>query len=120
MQPVGFFVEGFAAMAVRLDTIDVYRSGPLTVVGFGNRNALDISVVACQNELAQVLRDSNCHTLAVDLTNVRLVASGMLGVFASIQRRGVRVLLFNPSPDLLDVLEITKLDRLLPTHTVEM
>ena len=105
-------------MAVRLDTIDVYRSGPLTVVGFGTRNALDVSVVACQNELAKVLREANCHTLAVDLTGVRLVASGMLGVFASIQRRGVRVLLFNPSPDLVEVLEITKLDRLLAIHEV--
>ncbi len=107
-------------MAVRLDTIDVYRSGPLTVVGFGKRNALDVNVIVCQNELAKAMRESNCHTLAVDLTNVRLVASGMLGVFASIQRRGVRVLLFNPSPDLVDVLEITKLDRLLPSHRVEI
>jgi anti-sigma B factor antagonist len=107
-------------MAVRLDTIDVYKSGPLTVVGFGTRNALDVSVVACQNELAKVLRESNCHTLAVDLTGVRLVASGMLGVFASVQRRGVRVLLFNPSPDLVEVLEITKLDRLLAIHRVEV
>lgn len=107
-------------MAVRFDTIDVYRSGPLTVVGFGNRNALDVSVVACQNELTRVMRDSNCHTLAVDLTKVRLLASGMLGVLASIQRRGVRVLLFNASPDLADVLEITKLDRLLPTYDTEV
>lgn len=107
-------------MAVRLDTIDVYRSGPLTVIGFGDRNALDVSVIACQNELTKVLRDSNCHTLAVDLTGVRLVASGMLGVFASIQRRGVRVLLFNPSYDLIEVLEITKLDRLLPVHHVDL
>ncbi len=107
-------------MPERLDTIDVYRSGPLTVIGFGDRNALDVSVIACQNELTNVLRESNCHTLAVDLTGVRLVASGMLGVFASIQRRGVRVLLFNPSYDLVEVLEITKLDRLLPTHHVDL
>lgn len=107
-------------MAVRRDTIDVYRSGPLTVIGFGDRNALDLSVGNCQNEIAQVLRDAACHTLAIDMTGVRLVASGMLGVFASIQRRGVKVLLFNPSPDLLEVLEITKLDRLLPVHRVEV
>ena len=107
-------------MAVRRDTIDIYRSGPLTVIGFGDRNALDLSVVTCQNELGQAVRESNCHTLAIDLTGVRLVASGMLGVFASIQRRGVRVLLFNPSPDLVEVLEITKLDRLLPVHRVEV
>jgi anti-anti-sigma factor len=107
-------------MAIRLDTIDIYKAGPLSVVGFGARNALDVSVVACQNELTKVLRDSNCHTLAVDLTGARLVASGMLGVFASVQRRGVRVLLFNPSPDLVEVLEITKLDRLLAVHRVEI
>ena len=107
-------------MAVRLDTIDVYRSGPLTVVGFGDRNPLDISAIGCQNELNKTIREANCHTLAVDLTGVRLVASGMLGVFASIQRRGVRVLLFNPSPDLVEVLEITKLERLLPVHRVEI
>jgi anti-anti-sigma factor len=107
-------------MPVRRDTIDVYRAGPLTVVGFGDRNPLDVNVVACQNELAEVLRESGAHTLAIDLTGVRLVASGMLGVFASIQRRGTRVLLFNPSPDLVEVLEITKLDRLLPMHRVEV
>lgn len=107
-------------MPVRLDTIDVYRSGPLSVVGFGDRNALDVSVVACQGELNKVLRDSHCHTLAVDLTGVRLVASGMLGVFASVQRRGIRVLLFNPSSDLVEVLEITKLDRLLPVYYVDV
>lgn len=107
-------------MPFRLDTIDVYRSGPLTVVGFGERNALDISVVACQSELGKVVRESSCHTLAVDLTGVRLVASGMLGVLAAIQRRGIRVLLFNPSPDLAEVLEITKLDRLLAVHTVDV
>lgn len=107
-------------MAVRRDTIDIYRSGPLTVIGFGERNALDLSVATCQSEIGHVLREANCHTLAIDMTGVRLVASGMLGVFASIQRRGIRVLLFNPSPDLLEVLEITKLDRLLPVHRVEV
>jgi len=107
-------------MAVRRDTIDVYKSGPLTVIGFGERSALDLNVGTCQNEISQVLRESNCHTLAIDMTGARLVASGMLGVFASIQRRGTRVLLFNPSPDLLEVLEITKLDRLLPVHRVEV
>lgn len=107
-------------MAVRRDTIDIYKSGPLTVIGFGDRNALDLNVGTCQNEISQVLRETNCHTLAIDMTGARLVASGMLGVFASIQRRGVRVLLFNPSRDLLEVLEITKLDRLLPVHTVEV
>lgn len=107
-------------MTVRLDTIDVYRSGPLTVIGFGDRNALDLSAVACQNEIGKIVRESNCHTLAVDMTGVRLVASGMLGVMASFQKRGIRVLLFNPSPDLAEVLEITKLGRLLPVHTVDV
>lgn len=107
-------------MTARRDTIDIYRAGPLTVVGFGDRNPLDISVIACQNELLQVIRENGCHTLAIDLTGARLVASGMLGVFASIQRKGTRVLLFNPSPDLAEVLEITKLNRLLPTHQVEL
>ena len=107
-------------MAVRLDTIDIYRSGPLTVVGFGERNALDLSVAAVQTELGEVLRDAAAHTLAMDMTGVRLVASGLLGLLASIQRRGIKVLIFNPSPDLAEVLEITKLNRILPSFEVDV
>ena len=107
-------------MALRHDTIDVYRSGPITVVGFGDRNVLDLNVTACQGELNDLLRETNCHALAVDLTGVRLLASGMLGLLASVQRRGVRVLLFNPSDDLTEVLEITKLERMLEVQRIEV
>lgn len=107
-------------MPDRRESIDVYKAGPLSVVGFGDRNALDLSVALCQQELNDLLRETSCHTLAIDLTNVRLVASGMLGLFASFDRRGIKVLLFNPSPDLTEVLEITKLNRLLAVHRVEV
>ena len=58
--------------------------------------------------------------LALDLTHVRLIPSGLLGLLASIRNLGVEVRLDNPSSDILDVLEITKLDQILQIHFVDI
>jgi anti-anti-sigma regulatory factor len=58
--------------------------------------------------------------MAFDLTRVRLVPSGLLGLLASIRKQGVEVHLYNPSDDIREVLEITKLDEVLQMHTVDV
>ena len=102
-----------------LTQLEIYEAGELTVIGFGGREVLDrMSVADCRDELLDLIRENHCTTLALDLTGVRLIPSGMLGMLCSIRRQGIAVHLYNPSQDVREVLEITKLDSLLEMHEV--
>jgi anti-anti-sigma factor len=101
--------------------LEVYQSGPTTVVGFGGRDVLEeVNVAACRDELVDLIDKENCEVLAFDLTGVRLVPSGMLGLLASVRQQGVEVHLYNPSDDIRDVLAVTGLDSLMPIHQVDV
>ena len=101
--------------------LEVYQAGELTVIGFGGREVLDsMNVAECRDELVHLIRQHECKVLAFDLTRVRLIPSGLLGLLASIRTQGVEVHLYNPSPDIREVLEITKLDQVLQMHELEV
>ncbi len=88
----------------------VYQTGPLTVVGFAGQDVPDeVCIAAYRDQLFKLIEDFQCQVLAFDLTGVVLVPSGMLGVLVSLRKRLERVELYNPSKDVLDVLEMTKL-----------
>jgi anti-anti-sigma factor len=101
--------------------LQVYQTGPLTVVGFG-RGPIppNLDIAACRNEVFELVRVHACQTIAFDLTGVPLIPSGLLGLLASLRQQGLEIHLYNPSDDVRDVLEITQLDRLLPVHDVEV
>lgn len=100
-------------MSAQFATLEVFKSGEITVVGFGDREILDqINLAACREQLELLIQQCNTKTLAFDLSGVRLIPSGMLGLLASLRDTGVTIQLFNPSEDVTEVLEITKLNRL--------
>ena len=108
-------------MAVQQSPIEVYQAGALTVLGFGGQTVLDhIDLAECRTEIADLVKDHKCRNLAFDLTGVRLMPSGMLGLLASLKQLGVDVHLYNPSEDIREVLELTRLDKLMHVHRVEL
>jgi anti-sigma B factor antagonist len=108
-------------MTVSEAILDVYDVGPTTVVGFGNREILDdINLVVCREELVKLLQRADAKVLGFDLTGVKLIPSGFLGLMASVRGLGVEVHLYNPSPDVRDVLETTNLHRIMPIHEIEV
>jgi anti-sigma B factor antagonist len=101
--------------------LEVYQAGELTVIGFGGRDVLDqLNLAGSYDEVMKLIRDHHCKTLAFDLTGVRLIPSGLLGLLVSIRRYGVEVHLYNPSRDIREVLEITRLNKLLHLHAIEV
>jgi anti-anti-sigma factor len=100
------------------EVLRVYEAaGPLTVVGFGTGVLPDqINLAECRDEITELLDLHDCKELAFDLTGVRYVPSGMLGLLASLNRRGIQVHLYNPSNDVREVLHVTHLDRLFKIH----
>jgi anti-anti-sigma factor len=108
-------------MATSKDIFEVYQTGELTVVGFGGRDILDqIDLSACRAEIIALVEKHNCKTLAFDLSGVKLIPSGMLGLLASLRRMNIAVHLYNPSPDIAEVLQITRLNEVLPIHYIDV
>lgn len=106
-------------MPVKLSVLEVYQSGELTVVGFGGRNRLyDDSVAPLHDEILELVRDSRCRQLAIDLTGVDFLPSGLLGVLASLRNQHVGVLLYNASDEIRDAIECTNLQRAVQLHEV--
>lgn len=101
--------------------LEVYRIGPTTVVGFGGRDVLDhVNVAVCREEILALINKVKCETLAFDLTGVTLLPSGLLGLLTSITRQNVAVHLYNPSEDIEEVLETTKLNTIMEVHHLEI
>lgn len=108
-------------MPIHHEVLRVYETGPLTVVGFGGGEILDrVDLAECRSEIMELLKLHECKVLAFDLTGVRYIPSGMLGLLASLQRNDVEVRLYNPSADVREVLEITGLDKIFQIHELVM
>ncbi len=102
--------------------LQIYSTGPMTVLGFGGREILDqLDIGACRKEIIALVKEHSTEKLAFDLTGgVKLVPSGMLGLLASLRQLNVEVHVCNPSDDVREVLEVTKLDQILQVYDVEI
>lgn len=99
--------------------LQVYQVGPTTVVGFGGDDVLDdLNVVVYRDAMEELITNNDIQVLAVDLTGVRLIPSGMLGLLASMRGHGIEVHIYNPSEDVREVLSVTNLERVMPVHDV--
>ncbi|MSR56187.1 MAG: anti-sigma factor antagonist [Planctomycetaceae bacterium] len=108
-------------MSLDHDILQVYQSGELTVVGFGGREILDqIDLTRCRSEIVALVEKNQCKTLAFDLAGVKLIPSGMLGLLASLRRMNVEVHLYNPSSDVAEVLQVTRLTDVMPIHYIDV
>lgn len=101
--------------------LHVYQAGPLTVVGFAGQELLDqVNIATCRDEIKSLVAECETKILAFDLSGVRLIPSGLLGLLTSLKDLGVEVQIYNPSDDVREVLEITKLDRVIPVQEVDL
>lgn len=90
----------------------VYDVGESTLVGFKDTEVVDDQQLESFREsLKQLLQENDCKTLVLDLSGVKIVSSGTLGYLFSLNRQGIEVQIYNPSKDLREVLEITKLGQ---------
>ena len=108
-------------MTTESQLLSVYKTGPLTVVGFGGQEVLDqVNIAVCRAEIMKLVEAHNTEVLAFDLTGVKLIPSGLLGLLASLRNQGVKIQLYNPSEDVMDVLQVTHLDTVLEVLQVKL
>lgn len=103
------------------NVLKVYQTGELTVVGFGGKDVPDeVCIAAYRQQLFDLIAQHGTKVLAFDLSGVQLVPSGMLGVLSSLRQRVERLEIYNPSPDVREVLRITRLERLFDIKEVRL
>ena len=95
------------------NVLKLYQTGELTVVGFGGQDVPDeVCIAFYRDQLRQLIKEHHCKVLAFDLTGVKLIPSGMLGVLTSLRSQVERLELYNPSVDVREVLHLTRLEQL--------
>jgi anti-sigma B factor antagonist len=94
--------------------LHVFRTGRITVIGFEGRHLKEpeaVEVIRCG--LLELIDSHGCEILVVDMTNVCLVSSWILGILAAVQSHGIDVELYHPSAEIREILSMTHLDRYL-------
>ena len=89
------------------------HDGSRVIVGFNSKEVPDeVCVAAYRNQLLKIVEESNCNVLTFDLTGIKILPSGMLGLLVTMKNRGQKIELLNPSIDILEVLRVTRLSTL--------
>jgi len=106
---------------LKSDILQVLASGPTTIVSFGKADVLeDINVAECRDQLLKLVEESGTEIICFELSRVRLIPSGMLGLLASLRQMDLEVRVLNPSPDVREVLSITNFDQLITIEEVHL
>jgi anti-sigma B factor antagonist len=100
-------------MASEFATLQLVQNGETTIVSFLDCENLDqINIAACREQITEIVKQNQTKTLAFEMTKVGLIPSGMLGLLASLRDVVAKIQILNPSEDVREVLEITKLNQI--------
>ena len=90
------------------------RHGDAIVIGFNRVDIPDeVCIAGYRDQLFEVLdRNPDCKALTFDVTGIKLLPSGMLGLLASLKKRVGDIEILNPSRDVHEVLRVTRLTTL--------
>lgn len=106
---------------MKSDILQVLATGPTTIVAFRATDLLeDINVAECRDEVIRLVQDNSTEVICFELSRVRLIPSGMLGLLASLRQMDLEVRVLNPSPDVREVLSITNFDKLIAIEEVQL
>lgn len=93
--------------------LKIYSVGETTVLGFAGQDVpSEFNAAHYRAAITDLVKANDSTAIAFDLTGVRLVPSGMLGLWVSLTRisgHPLKVQIFNPSDDVREVLSITRL-----------
>lgn len=100
--------------------LHVYEVGELIVLGFAGKDVpSNFNVAHYREAICELAAANGTKKIAFDLTGVRIVPSGILGLWASLNKQNIAIEVYNPSEDIEEVLEITKLNQLITIKRVD-
>jgi anti-sigma B factor antagonist len=89
----------------------ITRDGGTLTVGFARADIPDeVSIASYRDQVLHTLDEHpDCRRLTFDVTQIRMLPSGMLGLLATVKKRGREVEILNPSKDVQEALRVTRL-----------
>ena len=91
--------------------LKVYETGEKMIVGFSRQAAgQPADIPRWHSELVKLIDQHRCVALTFDLTDVRRMPHAVLDILFSLRKRGVQVLVFNPTKSMRDLLKVTRLN----------
>lgn len=95
-------------------TLELTQNGDITTVGFGGREVLDqINIAICREQITDFVKRNQSKILTFEMAGVLFIPSGMLGLLASLRNVVEKIQIIHPSEDVLEVLEVTKLNQII-------
>ncbi|WP_417849490.1 STAS domain-containing protein [Thalassoglobus sp.] len=92
----------------------IYKTGRLTVIGFEGKHLENpLYADSVRDQLLGMIRHHDCEVLVVDLMDVGLISSWILGVLTAIKQSGTDIELYHPSKEIQHVLDVTQLSTYL-------
>lgn len=102
-------------------TFEVLEEGTFSTIRFRpDIEEASIRADEIYDDLARFAGQAECLKLAIDLTEMKYVPSSMLGVFARLHAQGIEVHLVGASPDIVEVLEVTRLNTILYVNDIDL
>jgi anti-sigma B factor antagonist len=104
--------------------LEIEQIGEVAVVSLTNRKLLtEESIKAVREELFQLVDQSNRKNLLLNFSNIEHMSSAVLGILLRLNKRiltaGGKLVLCGIDPQLREVFEITKLDKVFPMYREE-
>src|SRR5579871_6332201 len=95
--------------------LNISRHGSSIVIGFNGVDVPDeVCIAGYRTQVTELLdQHPDCKVLTFDVTGVKLLPSGMLGLLASLKKRVEQIEVLNPSIDIQEALRVTRLNTLL-------
>jgi hypothetical protein len=89
----------------------ITRDGSTLTVGFSRTDIPDeVCIAGYRDQVVHALDEHpDCRRLTFDVTQIRMLPSGMLGLLATVKKRGREVEILNPSKDVQEALRVTRL-----------
>jgi anti-sigma B factor antagonist len=114
-------MQAVSERGVRQSALEVYHAGELTVLGFGSRAVLhELNLAEYRDEIAELVQTHHCRVLAFDLTAVRCVPRGLLGILQCLLRQEIETHLYNATDEIRTLLALSHLDRDVQLHHLDI
>jgi hypothetical protein len=94
--------------------LKITRDGDSLTIGFTCGDIPDeVCIAGYRDQVLHALDEHpDCGRLTFDVTQIKMLPSGMLGLLATVKKRGREVDILNPSKDIQEVLRVTRLNTL--------
>lgn len=98
----------------QLNVLEIRETGQRIVLGFGSQTVPDDHCLAVYREqIRELIKQHRAMEVGFDLQPFKTIQSGTLGLIASIRNEGVKVYVFNVSPEVREVFELTNLNQVI-------